>query len=74
MSKGFKNKTDVFPGDKKREIPSMTTSTVTARRKGDPEHYAERIKGTHAKPGRGIQGANAEPERGVQDAASIRES
>ena len=28
-------------GDPKRGNPSMTTSTVTAKRKGGPQHYVE---------------------------------
>ena len=28
----------VFPGGSKRGNPVMTTNTVTARRKGDPQH------------------------------------
>ena len=31
----------VFPRGPKRRNPTMTTSTVTARRKGDPQHYVE---------------------------------
>ena len=34
----FSNITDVFPGAPKRGNPTMMTSTVTARRKGDPQH------------------------------------
>ena len=28
-------------GGPKKENPAMTTSTLTARRKGDPRHYVE---------------------------------
>ena len=31
----------VFPGGPKRGNPIMPTSTVTARRKGDPQYYVE---------------------------------
>ena len=33
--------TAVFPGGPKRVNPTMTTNTVTATRKGDPQHYVE---------------------------------
>ena len=35
--------TAVLPGDPKRGYPTMTTSTVTARIKGDAQHYVEGI-------------------------------
>ena len=45
LSKGSffitKNITTVFPGGPKRGNSTMTTSTVTARRKRDPQHYVE---------------------------------
>ena len=37
--KGLREKAAaVFPGGQKRGNPTMTTSTVTAMRKGDPQH------------------------------------
>ena len=33
--------TAVFPGGPRRGNPTMTTSTITARRKVDPQHYVE---------------------------------
>ena len=39
----LKNTVTVFPEGGERENPTMTTSTVTARTKGDPQHYVEGI-------------------------------
>ena len=39
----YKQKCRLPRGDPKRGNPTMTTSTVTARRKGNPQHYAKGI-------------------------------
>ena len=38
------------PAAPKRGNPTMTTTTVTARRKGDPQHYVEVIKYESCEP------------------------
>ena len=43
MSKGVRTKTTaaVIPRGSERGNPTMTTSMITAMRKGDPQHYVE---------------------------------
>ena len=80
MPKGcFSNITAVFPGGSKSGNPTMTTSTVMARRKGDPQYFDEgKIKiyvylgsqgrrGIYSSGSSGGSGASAGPARGAPD-------
>ena len=41
MKKGGKTIAAVFPGGPKEGNPARPTSTIKARRKGDPQHYVD---------------------------------